>query len=857
MLDLYLAQEALNAWQAGLQPEMASRLASAVAGTRPDQHLGDADIAVLLRQALRSNDESRRREGGYDEGPLASAWLRVPFSPVFPATFEWSRYGLLPHTVDGQAVRLTALPWRPAWLEHVGEDGVDGDAAAEVLRRGDESVAGDPFLPTIDSSITRYKTPGQRAAVRSAMVLPAGGTLLVNLPTGGGKTLAMLAAAETAPLGTTSVLVVPTVALALDHERRYRAQHPNSPPTAYHGDLTVADKVEFQRRLRNAEQRVLFTNPEALVSSLARPISEVAAGGRLSLLAIDEVHVVGSWGDAFRPQFHSLAGLRTHLLRRAREQGHPAFKTILASATITEDTLLLLKTLFGNPGPFLHVGAPVVRAEPTFWQSTSLDPAVREARLLEAIRHLPRPAIVYTTLRQEATARPGTLTPARLAALLASAGFRRFATVDGESSTAHRERVLHGLRDEPTSPSEFDLVVATSAFGLGIDIPDVRAVIHACVPENLDRYYQEVGRGGRDGRAMVSLVLATREDDMVADRLASPKFLTPALVRERWSAMINAAEETDDGLHRLPITALRPGIPSNSEYNEHWNLLTVSVLARAGTLEWDFSFAQTPKETESPRESDRGWLTVRLRPEGGDYRSDHFWTDKVEPVRETMVGRARLGLRSLRRALRGEGCAGVLIADNYGIDEPKELATKCLASCGGCTWCRRNEREPWASPSSTPAAISTGIGSRVPLDRLAVAGTYGRRVIVLIDGGSLNRARRLRSIVRVLLTAGGVQLLVTSDDLVPALTDALPAPETLAQAVMVDSIPSFDPVTAVGVRTLVLLSPTCDPTDWLEGSSRAPLFVLCGPGDLPVGAGLATLAEQDGAYTLSDIERLL
>jgi ATP-dependent DNA helicase RecQ len=750
-------------------------------------------------------------------------------------------------------VRLSADPWRPLWLEHVPEGGVDGEVAAEVRQRNDETVSGDPFLQTIDSEITRYKTPGQCAAVRSAMVLPPGATLVVNLPTGAGKTLAMLAAAETAPLGMTAVLVVPTVALALDHERRYRAQHPHSPPTAYYGDLEGPAKVDFRRRIREGEQRVLFTNPEALVSSLARPISDAAAGGRLALLAIDEAHVVGSWGDAFRPQFHGLAGLRTHLLRQATEHGHRAFKTILASATLSEDTLGLLRSLFGEPGPFFHVAAPVVRAEPEFWQTTGLDATTREERLLEALRHLPRPSIVYTTLRQEGSARPGTLTPSRLAALLRRVGFERLATVDGDSSTPHRERVLRGLRDEAGAPSEYDLVVATSAFGLGIDIPDIRAVVHACVPENLDRYYQEVGRGGRDGRAALSLVIATREDEKVADGLASPRYLTGALARERWAAMVGASEVTADGLHRLPVTATRPGVATHSEYNERWNLLTVSLLVRAGALKWDFSFAGIDEEHEI-RTSDRGWLTVRVV--RGDHLSDRFWSD-IDPVRQRMVERSRLGLANLRRAFRGDACTGLLIADNYRIDAPAELATHCLASCGGCHWCRRNQRTRWASPSPAPAAISVRGPETFALDRLAAEGAYGRRVIVYLDADALSRSRRLRGLLRVLLPAGGIQLLVVPDDQMAMVTAALPAPETLSEAVMVDSISSFDSVTTVGVRTLLLLRPHVDPYDWLQGSSRAPLFVLCGPGDTVVGGGPATLQEQDGAYSLADVERLL
>jgi superfamily II DNA/RNA helicase len=855
VIDLHLGQAELNAWGAGGELSGSSRLAAALASTTPRSSTGAADIAVLLRQALRYNDENRRVRRASAEDTWAPAWIEVAFSNLFPRSFDWSNFGLLDQTVDHRAIRLAAEPWRPLWLADFSDAGVDGDIAAEALCRGDESVPGDPFLRTIDASIDRYKSPGQRAAVRSAMALPAGATLVVNLPTGAGKTLAMLAAASTAPVGMTTALVVPTVALALDHERRYSEQHPGSPPTAYHGGLDRAAKAAFWDRLRKGEQRVLFTNPEALVSSLARPMSEVAGGGRLAVLAVDEAHVVGSWGDAFRPQFHSLAGLRTHLLREATKGGHEPFKTILASATLTEDTLLLLKALFGDPGPFLQVAAPVVRAEPSYWQSISLDPAVRDARLLEALRHLPRPAIVYTTLRQERTARPGTLTPSRAAQLVRGAGFRRLATVDGESSTSHRERVLRGLRDEAGRPAEFDIVIATSAFGLGIDIPDVRAVVHACMPENLDRYYQEVGRGGRDGRASTSIVLATRQDEDVANALSAPKYLTPALARDRWSAMVGAAQQTTDGLLRLPTTATRTEVATNSEYNERWNLLTVSLMARAKAVEWDFSFADFD-ENDEVRASDRGWLTVRLC--RGDHLSDDFWRDHIEPVRQAMVESSRTGLDSLRRALRGDRCTGVLIADSYRITQPTDLGATCLASCGGCARCRREGRRRWASPSPNPSAINVeDHRASPPLARLAARGAYGLRVIVCVDPSSFTRARRLRTLLRALVVAGDIGLVVAPEAILPSVTAALPAPDTVAHALMVDPLEGFDPVTAVGVSTLVLLRDDSDAADWLDGSSRAPLVVICASVESLQGGVMANLLTQDGSYSLADVERLL
>lgn len=843
------AQEILDAWAVGAAFDVTNRFASALSTHGPNTSSGAADIAVLIRQCLRADDE-RRVASTTDRNAFVRAWLEVPICRLFPESFEWLSYGLLPGYRGAERVRITAGAWRPVWLDVPDGMGVDADSAATITCRTDESVPGDPFLSAIDTSFVAYKTPGQRASVRSAVVLPAGATLVVNLPTGAGKTLAMLAASETASPGMTSVIVVPTVALALDQERRYQSQNPDSPGTAYHGGLSSAAKKGFRERLWSGEQQVIFTNPEAVVCSLARPLAEAAGGGRLAMLGVDEAHVVGSWGDAFRPHFHSLAGLRRYMLREATRAGHPPFKTILASATLTEDVLLLLCTLFGEPGPFLQVAAPVLRPEPSYWQSTDLQPAAREAHLLETLRHVPRPAIVYTTLRQEQ--RPGTLTPSRITQLLRAAGFQRLETVHGGSSTTHRENVLRGLRADDDVQPTIDLVVATSAFGLGIDVPDIRSVVHACVPEGIDRFYQEVGRGGRDGNASTSVLVATREDDDVANGLASPTYLTSERARERWTAMLHASRDVGDELRRLPLTATSGNVRVNSEYNERWNLFTVILLARAGAVEWDFSFSGHDEDGEL--ESDSGWLTVRLV--RGDHQTDQFWRDVVEPTRRSMVENSRKGLLRLRSAINGTVCIGVLIAESFAIDEPPEFRTTCLVACGGCRWCRAHGKHRWTSPSPIPAAIAVASRERPSLDRLAVRGVYGRRAAIYMDPSIYSNRRKLRELLPRLVSAAGIGLIVAGEGLVALVREVVAKSPALVHSVMVDSRRDFDPITAVGVPTLVLLSEGEDAEEWLEGNSRAPLTVICGAPDSPIGRSGLKLSDQDGSYPLADIEEL-
>ena len=821
---------------------------------------GSADAAVLLRQVLRCDDvrrgESAFGGGDKDDSLVVSARLDVPHSAVFSSDFPWGDFGLVSEPRSLAMTRIRAVPWKPWWLDCESVPAVDHDVSNQRVVRRDESVHGDPFLLHIDENFSRYRTPGQRAAVRSALLATPGSTLVVNLPTGGGKTLAMLAPAINASNdNSVSVIVVPTVALALDQERRYRKQHPGASPTAYHSGLTPDQKRDLVHRLRSGSQPILFTNPEALVTSLARPLCSVAAGGRLRLIAIDEAHVVASWGDAFRPHFQALAGLRTHLLREANASGHDAFRTVLASATITEDTLCLLEALFGRPGPFLHVGAPVVRPEPSYWAASVSDTDERDARLIESLRHLPRPAIVYTTLRDERVARPGTLTPHSLRRLTSSCGFRRFAVVDGGSTTAERESVLRDLRDSPERPALIDLVFATSAFGLGIDVPDIRTVVHACIPENLDRYYQEVGRGGRDGQPMISLVLPTKEDEVVAKGIATPRLLTVERAQDRWSAMAQAAEALGPDLLRVPLAAVPSNLVQHSDYNEHWNLLTVSLMARAGALSWDFSLSDF-QTGAGPVTDDSGWLTVRVI--RGDHQDPRFWRDIVENVRATMVNSAPDGLNSLTNALSGRQCAGKLVGQNYSISSPPEFRTTCMPSCGGCAYCRRNGRTRWSSPSPRPSgieAVPTPAATR--LSELAALGKWGPRVIIVVDQRIMRSRRKIRSAIKSLIAAGRIQLIVMPRDALQIVDDWLPQRDHDRPPLMVNSLDDFDPLTEVGVPTLVIVGEADDPTPYIDGSSRSSLVVVLGPGDLRVGATGLSLADSDSAFRLGDLEHIL
>ena len=149
------------------------------------------------------------------------------------------------------------------------------------------------------------------------------------------------------------------------------------------------------QRFREGVQWLIITSPEAACTALARPLEAAAAEGRLDLFAIDEAHIVAEWGDAFRPAFQTLAGLRRRILGPRARRPRPV--TVMLTATLDDYGLQALRRLFPGDRELL-VSAQVTRPEPSWWMSHCGTEDDKRERFLEACRHLPRPLIVYTSL---------------------------------------------------------------------------------------------------------------------------------------------------------------------------------------------------------------------------------------------------------------------------------------------------------------------------------------------------------------------------------------------------------------------------------------------------------------------------
>ncbi|MDT5018906.1 MAG: ATP-dependent helicase RecQ, partial [Mycobacterium sp.] len=268
----------------------------------------------LARRLASSDDPS-----SFELVPMIRAYLvargyqAVQFDGDSEALFGsavWTEHGF--RHLDGNVWK--AEPWLPQWLDPLGV-APDYALANRANRRPIWSSRADPlFTATVKHA--DYRSPGQMSAVRAVSVAQSEDSIIVVLPTGSGKTEVVLTRAlQERPRQT--CVIVPTTSLALDLERRVRTLTGDNTLTAYHGDLTDAQKGDFLERVRSGTQWLVVTSPEAACTVLERPLLTAASEGRLAMIAIDEAHMVAEWGDAFRPAFHNLAGLRRRMLRVA------------------------------------------------------------------------------------------------------------------------------------------------------------------------------------------------------------------------------------------------------------------------------------------------------------------------------------------------------------------------------------------------------------------------------------------------------------------------------------------------------------------------------------------------------------
>jgi len=609
-----------------------------------------ADHAVLLRQALRWCGVSSLPLGGHSVAPPA------PVELLSKAGIHWAPSG-----------ELILRQFRPSWLSD--QDLCD---APPEFRARDESLAAEAYLQSV--GFHRWRSQAQKEAAWATLHTPPGATRIFVMPTGSGKSLCF----QLLPrfFAGLTVVVVPTIALAMDQQANAASllrKLSDVNPTYFAADDGAKAAAQAVKEKRT---RLLFTSPEACVSGCLRPtLSEFAASGWLTNLVVDEAHLIETWGAQFRVEFQILASSR----RRWREASGGSLRTFLFSATMTPGCRESLQKMFSDGDTPFEFVCQRLRPEIRYYSSPFPAPQERDQAALEALWYLPRPAILYVTERAAAD---------NLSARLRGEGFQRIGCFHGDTRRRDRRDLLRRWKN-----NEIDLMVATSAFGVGVDKPDVRAVVHACYPENLDRYYQEVGRGGRDGWSSISLLLPSGHDREVADGI-SVRLMKPELIQQRWEAMFAAAEDRRDYIYALPVATRRTALLGTRTYGENirWNKRLLLQLERAGLLEFlDLELRDPP----SPEDDHEEWAIVKVKFPPHTRRLG----EQIAPQREEELAHFRSGLAKLDEFLAGEKCASRVIGSLYGFASHQR-------ACPGCHYCRVRHLPPLpCAPLDFPQAI--------------------------------------------------------------------------------------------------------------------------------------------------------
>jgi ATP-dependent DNA helicase RecQ len=489
-------------------------------------------------------------------------------------------------------------------------------------------------LPSPEALLERFGLdafrPGQREAVQAAL---DGRDSLVVMPTGGGKSLCYqlpALATEWLPGRPLVVVVSPLIALMADQWRRLREAGVNA--TMLASGMEEGHNSQALAEIAAGETQLVLAAPERFAS---RAFREALAQRKIALFVVDEAHCVAEWGHDFRPDY-----LRLHSAIESIGAHPPRPPVMAATATATPRVAEEIAARLGLRD-WLSIRSGFDRPSLAF-DVVSVEGKGAVARKRAALLHVlgtpaspassALPAIVYCGTRKDTD---------EVAVLIAERTgvetVRYHAGMSPDARRASQEAFMEGGAE---------VVVATNAFGMGVDKADVRTVAHWALPTSLEAYYQEAGRGGRDGRPARALLLAARMDLGRLIRFINERETSVEDVK-RYVAGLRSGAEDD-------VVAIGPG-----ELAERDRVL-LSIAERAGAVEL------------APGAG--GGLRVRLTGQGSPRKA-------YQAIRAAK-DRSWEAYRSIERYMSsGERCRRRQILDHFGDPQEGAPEGRCCDVC--------------------------------------------------------------------------------------------------------------------------------------------------------------------------------
>ncbi len=411
--------------------------------------------------------------------------------------------------------------------------------------------------------------PAQIPVVNS---LIAGRDALVVLPTGGGKSLCF----QVPALVRSGLAIIISPLLALMENQVQDLQSRGIKAACLHSQLPRAQHKQVLLDLTQQRLKLLYLSPETLLNPkvwqrLLEPTLEI------SLLVLDEAHCLTAWGDSFRPAYFRLGEVRSALLATKPPGSH--FPVAAFTATADPDNQAAIVKLLKLEKPAQFCGDPY-RSNLQLNIQRVYTQRDRRQKLLKTLKQQGKTTgLIYVRTRKESE---------ELATWLQEKGYKTTPYHGGLSAPYRRHIEQQWLNGEQ------QFCVCTNAFGMGIDKPNVRWVIHYHLPNALSEYLQEIGRAGRDGNPSVAIALASEPTGWIDNS-----------DRDRWQFFQTQAHQLQLEAARLIKTLPISGPMSSLIDKNQRNGIALALLQRAGLLTWrdPFHYQLAPNQKFKPQKA--------------------------------------------------------------------------------------------------------------------------------------------------------------------------------------------------------------------------------------------------------------
>lgn len=331
-----------------------------------------------------------------------------------------------------------------------------------------------------------------------------GKDVLALMPTGGGKSLCYQVPAM-AQEGM-CLVISPLIALMKDQVENLRRKSITA--FAIYSGMSRKEVIQTFKVATESNCKFLYVSPERLETPLFK---EYLPGLNITLIAVDEAHCVSQWGYDFRPPYLRIAALREEL-------PNVPILALTASATPAVQTDICQKLEFEKPGIFRQSFERPNLSYSTFKVDSKIN------KIIEILRKVPGTSIIYCKSRKRTKEISDLLRLQQISADYYHAGLVQ------EERSKKQEAWIH---------NKISVIVCTNAFGMGIDKPDVRTVIHADIPDCLENYYQEAGRAGRDGKKSFAVLLYDERDIEELQQMAALRFPSLEEIRNTYQSIAN------------------------------------------------------------------------------------------------------------------------------------------------------------------------------------------------------------------------------------------------------------------------------------------------------------------------------